>query len=200
MKSKAADYYHIRSFILKYGKNAFTKGIFPWLSKWYFNFVKSSKIGKGTVIEESLVNDKFITVGKDCYIGVNSSIAAHTVEGTFGNISYFEVKVGDNVTWAAMNAVGPGSEVFDNCFFLPLASGQKHVKVGKPGEDGKENYGYYFGLPLRKIFKKKLQDYLGVSLEDLERNENFEEFQWSLIKLANRCFYFRIILSNYGNQ
>ena len=32
IKSKAADYYHLRSFMLKYGKNLFIKGMFPWLS------------------------------------------------------------------------------------------------------------------------------------------------------------------------
>ena len=171
IKSKAADYYHIRSFILKYGKNVFVKGFVPWLSKWFFNFVKASKIGKGTTIEESLVNDKFITVGKNCYLGINSNLATHVVEGIFGNISYFEVILKDNITFAAMNQVGPGSEVSDNSFLLPLASGQKHVKIGKKG-----GFGYYFGLPMRKIFKKKLKDYLGLSLEDLERNENMEEY------------------------
>jgi len=171
IKSKAADYYHIRSFILKYGKNVFVKGFVPWLSKWFFNFVKASKIGKGTTIEESLVNDKFITVGKNCYLGINSNLATHVVEGIFGNISYFEVILKDNITFAAMNQVGPGSEVSDNSFLLPLASGQKHVKIGKKG-----GFGYYFGLPMRKIFKKKLKGYLGLSLEDLERNENIEEY------------------------
>ncbi|NVM17603.1 MAG: hypothetical protein HWN80_07790 [Candidatus Lokiarchaeota archaeon] len=175
IKSKAADYYHIRSFILKYGKSIFTKGIFPWLSNWFYNFVKASKIGKGTTIEESLVNDKYITIGKNCYIGVNSALSSHVVEGIFGNISYFEVKAKDNITMAGMNAVGPGSEINDNSFLLPLASGQKHIKIGKQGEDGKKNFGYYFGLPLRKIFKRKLKDYLGLSPEDLERNENLEE-------------------------
>ncbi|GAG96489.1 unnamed protein product [marine sediment metagenome] len=92
IKSKAADYYHIRSFILKYGKNVFTKGIFPWLSNWFYNFAGTSIIGKGTTIEESLVNDKYINVGKNCYIGIASSLASHVVDGIFGNISYFEVK------------------------------------------------------------------------------------------------------------
>ena len=32
IRSKAANYYHIRSFLIKYGKNSFTKGVFPWLS------------------------------------------------------------------------------------------------------------------------------------------------------------------------
>jgi len=173
IKSKAADYYHIRSFILKYGKNTFTKGIFPWLSNWFYNFAGTSKIGKGTTIEESLVNDKFIDVGKNCYIGVASSLASHVVDGIFGNISYFEVKVEDNVTFAAMSAVGCGSVVHENSSLLPLASSQKHVIVGKPG--GK-NFGYYFGLPARKIFKKKLGEYLGLSPEDLERNENIEKY------------------------
>ena len=173
IKSKAADYYHIRSFILKYGKNVFVKGpaIAKWLSNWFFNFVKASKIGKGTTIEESLVNDKFITVGKNCYLGINSNLATHVVEGIFGNISYFEVILKDNITFAAMNQVGPGSEVSENSYLLPIASGQKHVKIGKKG-----GFGYYFGLPLRKIFKRKLKDYLDLSLEDLERNENMEEY------------------------
>jgi len=30
--SKTANLYHIRSFMIKYGKNAFMKGIFPWLA------------------------------------------------------------------------------------------------------------------------------------------------------------------------
>ena len=180
IKSKAADYYHIRSFILKYGKNVFVKGIFPWLSNWYFNYLKASKIGKGTTIEESILNDKFLTVGENCYIGFNSSLATHVVEGIFGNISYFEIKLKDNITFAAMNAIGAGSEVSDNSFLLPLASAQKHVKIGSQGE--KKRFGYYFGLPLRKIFKKKLKDYLGLSLEDLERNENMEEYLDNLEK------------------
>jgi len=70
-----------------------------------------------------------------------------------------------------MNAIGPGSEVSDNSFLLPLASGQKHIMIGKQGR-----FGYYFGLPLRKIFKRKLKDYIGLDPEDLERNENLEEF------------------------
>ena len=173
IKSKTADYYHIRSFILKYGKNTVTKGIFPYLTRWFYNFVGTSKIGKGSTLEESLVNDKFINVGKNCYIGVASSLASHVVDGIFGNISYFEVKAEDNVTFAAMSAVGCGSVVHENSSLLPLASSQKHVIVGKPG--GKY-FGYYFGLPARKIFKKKLGEYLGLSPEDLERNENMEEY------------------------
>ncbi len=173
IKSKAADFYHIRSFVLKYGKNIFTKGFLPWLSNWFFNFVRTCNIGKGTTVEESLVNDKFWTIGKNCYIGVNSALSAHVVEGIFGNISYFEVKAGDNITFAAMNSIGPGSVVHDNSFLLPLASAQKHVTIGK---EGGKSFGYYFGLPARKIFKKKLKEYIGLGPEELEINENFEEY------------------------
>ena len=63
--------------------------------------------GKGSTIEESVGSDKFIGVGKNCYIGVNSTLASHLVRGIFGNISYFEVKLKDNVTLAAMNQIGP---------------------------------------------------------------------------------------------
>ena len=96
IRSRTANYYHIRAFMIKYGKNTFNKGIFPWLSNWFFNFVGSNKIGKGTTFEESVGMDKFIECGENCYIGVNTTLASHFVEGIFGNISYFKIKVGNH--------------------------------------------------------------------------------------------------------
>ena len=169
IRSKVADYYHIRSFMIKYGKNLFTKGLFPWLAKWFFNFIGASKIGKETTIEESVGSDKFINVGKNCYVGVNSTLASHLIQGVFGNISYFEIKLGDNVTLAGMNQIGPGSSIHTDSYLLPLASTSKHsiIKGGK---------NYYFGIPLRKIFKRKIMEFLNLTPEDLEKNENFEEY------------------------
>jgi acetyltransferase-like isoleucine patch superfamily enzyme len=169
IRSRAANYYHIRSFMIKYGKNTFMKGAFPWLSNWFFNFVGSNKIGKGTTFEESVGNDKFIDIGENCYLGVNSTLASHVTEGIFGNISYFKIKVGNNVTTAAMNQVGPGSEIYDNSFLLPFAAATKHnvIKGGKH---------YYFGTPLRKIFRKKIMRFLGISPKDLEMNANIDGY------------------------
>jgi len=169
IKSKAADYYHLRSFMLKYGKNLFTKGMFPWLSNWFFNFVGSSKIGKGSTLEESVASDKFVTVGKNTYMGVNATLASHLVQGIFGNIQYFRMHVGDNVTMAAMNQIGPGSEIMDGSYLLPLASTNRHSVL-------KGGHNYYFGIPLRKIFTKKTTNYLGITEEDLEKNENMEVY------------------------
>jgi acetyltransferase-like isoleucine patch superfamily enzyme len=169
IRSRAANYYHIRSFMIKYGKNSFTKGAFPWLSNWFFNFVGSDKIGKGTTLEESVGNDKFIEIGENCYLGVNSTLASHLIQGIFGNITYFKINVGDNVTSAAMSQIGPGSEVHDESFFLPLASTSKHSVI--------KGNNYYWGIPLRKIFRKKIIKYLGVTPKDLEKNENIEGYQ-----------------------
>ncbi|MFX1298786.1 MAG: hypothetical protein ACFFD2_28495, partial [Promethearchaeota archaeon] len=168
-RSKTLDYYHIRSFMIKYGKNIFTKGAFPWLSNWFYNFVGSSKIGKGSTLEESVGNDKFIDVGENCYIGVNSTLASHLVEGTFGNIAYFKIKVGNNVTIAGTNQIGPGAEMNDSSFLLPLATAFKHSVL--------KGNNYYWGIPLRKIFRKKIIQYLGVSPQDLEKNENIEGYK-----------------------
>lgn len=171
ISSSVANYYHIRAFMIKYGKNAFNKGVFPWLSIWYSNFVGTSKIGKGTTLEESVVNDKFLEIGKNCYLGVNSALATHVVEGIFGNISYFKIKFGDNITGATTNLIGAGTEIADNSFMLPLACATKHSIVGKP-----PSVNYYWGMPLRRIFRKKLMNYLGVSAKDLERNENIKGY------------------------
>lgn len=169
IRSRTANYYHIRSFMIKYGKNAFTKGIFPWLANWLYNTIGSSKIRKGSTIEESVGSEKFVDMGENSYIGVNSTLASHILQGIFGNIFYFKIKIGNNVTTAAMNQIGPGAEVNDNAFLLPLASANKLAVI-----KGENNY--YFGLPLRKIFKRKIMDYLGLTMGDLKKNENVEEY------------------------
>jgi len=161
--SKTANYYHIRSFMIKYGKNAFMKGVFPWLANWFFNFVGTGIIKKGSTLEESVVTDKNINVGKNCYIGVNSALSSHFVEGIFGNIVFFEIKLGENVTLGGFNNIAPGCELSDNSYLLPIAAATKHNKT--------KGDNYYFGMPFRRIFKKKIMDYLKVTEADLERAE-----------------------------
>ncbi|MHA1349769.1 MAG: hypothetical protein ACTSPZ_02905 [Promethearchaeota archaeon] len=161
--SKTANYYHIRSFMIKYGKNAFMKGVFPWLANWFFNFVGTGVINKGSTLEESVVTDKNINVGRNCYIGVNSALSSHFVEGIFGNIVFFEIKLGDNVTLGGFNNIAPGCELSDNSYLLPIAAATKHNKT--------KGDNFYFGMPFRRIFKKKIMDYLKVTEEDLERAE-----------------------------
>ncbi len=161
--SKTADYYHYRSFMIKYGKNAFMKGIFPWLANWFFNFVKSSKIGSGSTLEESVGNDRHIDVGRNCYIGVNSILASHVVEGIFGNIVYFKVTVKDNATLGGFNTIAPGCELSEHSYLLPMAAATKFNTT--------KGNNYYYGIPFRRIFKKKLMEYIKVSEDDLNRAE-----------------------------
>lgn len=163
IQSKILNYYHIRSFMIKYPKYVFTKGIFPWLSNWLYNYVGTSKIGKGTTIEEQVCADKFIDIGKNCYFGPNCVLTSHLVEGIFGNIAYFEIKAGDNVTAAGLNCIAPGTEIKENSFLLPMASTAKFSIL-------KED-NYYFGIPLRKIFRRKITEYLDISKKELKLNE-----------------------------
>jgi len=167
--SKTLDEYHKRSFLIKYPKNIFTKGIFPWLSNWLFNFMGASKIGKGSTLEESVCNDKFLEVGKNVYIGANSTLTSHLVEGIFGNIAYFKIKVGDNVTAPAANMIAPGVEINNNSYLLPLASAAKHsILKGK---------SYYWGIPLRRIFKKKIMKFLKLNESDLSKDDQIRKNQ-----------------------
>ena len=166
IRSKTADYYHYRSFMIKYGKNAFMKGSFPWLINWFLNFVGAGVIDKGTTFEESVLNDRNIVVGKNCYIGCNSTLCTHVVEGIFGNIIYFKIILGENVTLGGYNQIGPGAELKENSYLLPMAAATKFNNT--------KGNNYYFGLPLRRIFKKKIMDYLKVSEKDLEQVEKLK--------------------------
>ncbi|MFX1588995.1 MAG: hypothetical protein ACFFC1_12625 [Promethearchaeota archaeon] len=178
IKSKIEKYYHIRSFLMKYPKNMFVKGLFPWLSNWLYNYIGSMVIGKGTTIEESVGNEKFAIVGNNCYIGVNSTLATHLIDGVWGNISYFQIQVGDNITIAGNNQIAPGTMIHSNSYLLPLASATKHSVV-------KGGHHYYFGIPLRKIFDKKVINYLDLTREDLERNKmSLEDIE--VIKKSNK--------------
>jgi hypothetical protein len=161
--SKTLNYYHIRSFMIKYPRNAVNRGPFPWLINWLYNFIGSTKIGKGSVLEENLGADRFVNMGKNCYFGVNGAISSHAVEGIFGNISYAEINIKDNVTAAAYNCVGPGSEINENSALLPMTGATKYNVL--------KGNNYYFGAPLRRIFKKRLMEYLQVSESELERAE-----------------------------
>ncbi|TFG18346.1 MAG: hypothetical protein EU533_07790 [Promethearchaeota archaeon] len=159
--SKTQNYYHIRSFMIKYPKNAVLRGPFPWLIRWLYNFVGSSSIGKKSVIEEQFGAGRFVEMGKNCYFGVNGAISSHAVEGIFGNISYFKVNIGDNVAASAFNCVAPGVEIGNNAAILPMTGMTKHNKL--------KGDNYYFGAPARRIFTKKIKNYLQVSEEDLEK-------------------------------
>ena len=162
--SKIQNFYHIRSFMIKYPKNAVLRGPFPWLIRWLYNLVGCTSVGKGSVIEEQFGADRFVEMGRNCYFGVNGAISSHAVEGIFGNISFSKINIGDNVAASAFNCLGPGVEIGNNAGILPMTGATKYNKL--KGDD------YYLGTPLRRIFKKKIQKYLQVSEDDLKRAED----------------------------
>lgn len=153
--NKALQFYHARSFLLKYPKWAFSKSPFPWLTIKLFNFIGANQMGKGTTLEEQVVGDKLIKTGKNCYFGVNSALASHLVEGISGNVNLFTIKVGDNVTFPAFVLAGPGTEIGDNVAILPISAASKHNQL--------RSNNYYFGIPVRKIFKKKIKECTGLT-------------------------------------
>lgn len=164
--SKTINFYHIRSFLLKYPKNAIVKGPFPWLINWFYNFVGSNVIGKGTTLEEQFGADRFIETGENCYIGVNSGFSSHSVEGIFGNIAYYKITLGDNVTTSGLNCLAPGVKIKENSSLLPMAGATKFSTL--------KGNNFYFGIPLRKIFKRKIAEYLDLSEEEIEKVNNFK--------------------------
>ena len=167
INSKTLNLYNIRSFMIKYPKNAIIKGPFPWLINWLYNFIGTNKIGKGTTVEEQFGADRYVEIGNNSYIGVNCGFSSHSVEGIFGNVSYFKIKIGDNVTTSGLNCIAPGVIIGDNSYLLPLAGATKYNVL--------KGDNYYFGAPLRKIFKKKVMEYLNVNEEDLEKDSKVKE-------------------------
>ncbi|TFG09029.1 MAG: hypothetical protein EU539_00525 [Promethearchaeota archaeon] len=150
-QSKALDYYHWRSFLLKYPTFAFIRSPFPWLLKWELNFIGSNIIGKGTVFEECFIHSH-LNFGKNCYMGTFAHISNHLVDGVYGseNLTFYGAEIGDNCIFNALMGGMPGLEVGDNATFLPMATTIKYDKIG--------DNGIYMGFPVRKLKNDEIKD------------------------------------------
>ena len=69
------------------------------------------------------------------------------------------------MTLGGWNCFASGTKIDDNSFLLPSASGGKHYIV--------KGNNYYFGMPLRKVFKKRLLNYLNLTEEEAEKRKLF---------------------------
>jgi len=157
--NKELQFYHVRSFILKYPKWAFSKSPFPWLTTKLFNFIGSNNLGKGVTLEEQFCADKHIKSGKNCYFGVNNIISSHLVEGILGNVNLYTIKIGDNVVVSAFGGIAPGVEIGDNSCIFPMSGVKKH--------DHLKSKSYHMGLPVRKLFTKKIKEFTKLNEEQI---------------------------------
>ena len=156
---KALDYYHWRSFLLKYPVFAFLKSPFPWLLNWELKFIGSNKIGKGTVFEECFIHSH-LNFGKNCYMGTFAHISNHMVDGVYGteNLTFYGAKIGDNCVFNALIGGMPGLEVGNNATFLPMATTIKYDKM--------EDNGIYLGFPARRLNKEAIKKFMGEDFND----------------------------------
>ncbi|MHA1819059.1 MAG: hypothetical protein ACTSU2_14315 [Promethearchaeota archaeon] len=139
--------YHTRGFLLRIIKWKFSKSPFPWLTTWMFNFIKANKIGKNAVFEEHIICQEFLEMGDNTYIGQNSIVSSHLVEGQYGAITLKKVKIGNNCVIGAVNLVPPGTTMEDNSQLLPYSATLKFQKL-------KAN-GNYWGLPMSKLSRRR---------------------------------------------
>ncbi|MHA1274419.1 MAG: acyltransferase [Promethearchaeota archaeon] len=157
--SKALDYYHWRSFLLKYPVFAIIRSPFPWLVTWELRFIRSNKIGKGTVFEECYVHSH-IYFGKNCYYGTFAHITNHLVDGVYGeeNLTFYGARIGDNCIFNALIGGLPGLEVEGDATFLPLTSTVKYDKLGKGG--------VYGGFPARRLNNEQIKRFTGGEIDN----------------------------------
>jgi acetyltransferase-like isoleucine patch superfamily enzyme len=153
--SHALDYYHARSFLLKYPVFAVMRSPFPWLINWELRFIGSNRIGKGTTLEEGVYIHSHIHYGKDCYVGTFAHNTNHLVDGVYGNenLTFYGAQVGNNCVFTALTGGLPGLEIGDDTTMLPMGSTVKFDKLG--------NDGVYFGFPAKKLTKEQINDILG---------------------------------------
>lgn len=154
ISSTKLDYYHFGSFLMKYPIFAVSRSPFPWLLNWELNFIRSNKIGKGTVLEETFIHSH-INFGKNCYLGTSSHMTNHVVDGVYGeeNLTFVGIEIDDNSILNVVTGGLPGTEMGKFTTFLPGATTIKYDKVG--------NNGIYGGFPAKKLSKEEILYFLG---------------------------------------
>ena len=157
--STALDYYHFRSFLLKYPVFAFIRSPFPWFVNWDLKFIGSNKIGKGTVFEDTFFHSH-VDLGKNCYIGTFAHITNHLVDGVYGeeNLTFFGAQIGNNCVFNISTGAFPGLEMEDNSTVLPMSATMKYDKLGANG--------MYYGFPAKKLEKDELIKVLGGEYDE----------------------------------
>jgi hypothetical protein len=139
---------------LKYPVFAFSRSPFPWLLNWELKFLKSNKIGKGTVLEETFLHSH-IDFGKNTYLGTSSHITNHLVDGVYGseNLTFIGAKIDDNSVFNAITGGLPGTEVGKDSTLLPSCTTIKFDKLG--------SNGIYAGFPAIRLSKEQIEKILG---------------------------------------
>jgi hypothetical protein len=146
-EARDVNYYHLRGATLRLLKWTFAKCPFPWFIGWAFNFVGTTNIGKGTVLEDQFYTQEHLETGKDVYIGQGSIVSSHLVEGGYGAITLKKVIMGDKVTLSAFAAVSPGVLIEPYAELTPMSAVIKFQKVA--------GYSKYYGLPVSRLSWKR---------------------------------------------
>lgn len=159
--------YHTRSFILRIIKWQFSKGPFPWLINWMFNFIKSNEIGKNAVIEDGFICSEFLEMKENSYVGQLTIVSSQTIEGKYGALTIRKVKIGENSVVGPFSVIAPGVEMGDNTFALPFSGCTKNFKL-------KENR-FCWGRPATLIRRKKFEEFTQLPLNLRKKKDKLKE-------------------------
>lgn len=167
-------YYHSRNFILRVIKWKFTKGMFPWLQNWAFNYI-GEHVGKGVTFEPEFFASELATYEDGAYIGPGALASSHVVEGVWGRIVILKVFMGKRSCACGKNIIGCGTVMDERSVLLPEGSLAKafHLRANE----------YYDGVPAVRVLPKRLQrEYFpGIKLPEIPESVLKE---WGIEKKA----------------
>jgi acetyltransferase-like isoleucine patch superfamily enzyme len=157
--SKILDYYHFGSFLMKYPIFAISRSPFPWLLNAELNFIKSNKIAKGTVLEETFIHSH-VNMGRNSYLGLSAHMSNHLVDGVYGqeNLTFIGIDIGKDSILNAITGGLPGTEIGEGSTLYPGCTTIKYDKIG----DG----GYYMGFPARRLKDEEIAYIFGDELDN----------------------------------
>ncbi|TFG17564.1 MAG: hypothetical protein EU530_10425 [Promethearchaeota archaeon] len=166
--AKDVQIYWTRNFFLRLIKWKFTKCPFPWLVNWMFNYVGSTKIGKGTVIDKGgYICQEYLELGENCYTGPMSGQSSHVNEGIYGGFTLKKIKMGNNSVLCTRCMLAPGVEVGENTQIITMSGVTKFSKL-KPNSS-------YYGLPAGKISDKRFNKYIQLPEELIEKKKEIRQ-------------------------
>lgn len=155
-EKRELTYYYLRGYILRFTKWVVTKSIFPWLTAWAFNFLKTNKIGKNVTLEDQFIPMNNVEFEENTYVGVGSLVSSHLVDGRTKGYTLMKTHIGKNCVLNPLTSISPGVNVGDNVDIIALSGVEKYTTLPKNA--------HYEGIPANPMGKKRFKKFVRLSL------------------------------------
>ena len=166
--------YRSRNVLLRVLKWQYTKGPFPWLAPWMFNYVGTNNVGDNVVVEECLHCPEYVDLHDNTYWGFMVGASSHAIEGNYNAFTLRRMRIDENGVVGNYTLLTPGFHLGANSQITPHSAPMKFWKT-KPGTDN-------LGFPIARLSRSKYWNYIQLPEDKQELDKKIRKERKKALK------------------